>query len=174
MAPRRERFGQTALGRTSHRPRCPHFKKNLKSPQKGPISGLTMRLLSFLSEIERALLAESPDVDGGAWQSNRMVNFHHGLARLTLTPNPTEDLPFPPGAIFLQAFSLADGSLCLKASLNWKGSEALPLLSVYSTPGTNWKLEASRIASTWLEGPPAALVTSALTEEHAPLSAFAS
>ncbi len=166
-----------AVGKTSNLATIPpaeNIKKKLKSPRPRPISSSTMRLLSFLSEIERALLAESPDVEGGAWQSNRMVNFHHGLARLTLTPNPAADLPFPPGAIFLQAFSLADGSLCLKASLNWKGSEALPLLSVYSTPATNWKLEASRIASTWLEGPPAALVTSAQTEEHSLLSAFAS
>ena len=46
-------------------------------------------------------------------------------------------------------------SPCLKASLNWKGSDALPVIAVYSTPTTNWKLEASRIASVWLEGAPA-------------------
>ena len=133
-----------------------------------------MRLLSFLSDIERALLADSPVVDGGAWQSTRMVNFHHGLARLTLTPRAAAELPSPAGTIFLQVFSLADGSLCLKASLNWKGSEAFPILSVFSTPGTNWKLEASRIATAWLEGPPAALVTSARAEEeHSPFAAVA-
>jgi hypothetical protein len=114
-----------------------------------------MRLLSFLSDIERALIAESPVVEGGAWESSRMINFHHGLARLTLNPRAAADLPMPGGAIFLQAFALADGSLCLKASLSWKGSEALPVIAVYSTPTLNWKLEASRIASTWLEGPPA-------------------
>ena len=130
-----------------------------------------MRLISFLSDVERSLLAESPAVDGGAWETTRMVNFHQGLARLTLTPRPAADLPFPPGAIFLQAFSLADGSLCLKASLNWKGSECFPIISVYSTPGTNWKLEASRIASVWLEGPPAATVTSAESDEQSLLSA---
>jgi hypothetical protein len=125
-----------------------------------------MRLLSFLNDIERALLAESPVVDGGAWETSRIVNFHHGLARLTLAPRPAADLPFSPGTIFLQAFSLADGSQCVKANLNWKDSEALPIISVYSTPSTNWKLEASRIASTWLEGPPAAVVTSAALEQH--------
>jgi hypothetical protein len=125
-----------------------------------------MRLISFLTDIEKALLAESPAVDGGAWETSRMVNFHHGLARLTLTPRPAADLPFPPGAIFLQAFALADGSLCLKASLNWRGSKAFPVMSVYSTPTMNWKLEASRIASTWLEGPPAAIVTRAENEEE--------
>ena len=115
-----------------------------------------MRLLSFLSDIERSLIAESPMVEGGAWETTRMVNFHHGLARLTLTPRAGAELPCSGGTIFLQAFVLADGSLCLKASLNWKGSDAFPVIAVYATPNVNWKLEASRIASVWLEGPPAA------------------
>lgn len=114
-----------------------------------------MRLLSFLSDIEKALLAESPAIDGGAWETNRMVNFHHGLARLTLAARPGNEHPTSAGTIFLQAFVLADGSLCLKASLNWKGSDAFPVIAVYSTPSLNWKLEASRIAMAWLEGPPA-------------------
>ncbi len=113
-----------------------------------------MRLLSFLSDIEKALIAESPVIEGGAWETSRMINFHHGLARLTLRPRPgAEDLS-PGGTIFLQAFVLADGSLCLKSSLNWRGSDALPIISVYSTPSLNWKLEASRIASAWISGPP--------------------
>lgn len=85
-----------------------------------------------------------------------MVNFHHGLARLTLRPRPGAEDISPGGAIFVQSYVLADGSLCLKASLNWRGSEALPVMAVYSTPSLNWKLEASRIASAWLSGPPAA------------------
>lgn len=111
-----------------------------------------MRLLSFLSDIERALAAAGPTIDGGAWESQRMVSFHHGLARLTLTPRPGSDSPG--GSIFLQAFALADGSLCLKASLNWKGSDALQVIPVYSTPTLSWSLEASRIAQCWLQGPP--------------------
>lgn len=133
-----------------------------------------MRLLSFLSDIERAILAESPVVDGGAWETTRMVNFHHGLARLTLAPRNGTELPCAGGAIFLQAFALADGSQCLKASLNWKGSEAFPVLSVYSTPLVNWKLEASRIGSAWLEGPPAAATSDSNREELSPLTAVAS
>ena len=118
-----------------------------------------MRLLSFLSNIEHALIAESPVVDDGGWDARRMVNFHHGLARLTLTPRGGTAEFSPGGAIFVQAFELADGSCCLKASLNWKGSEVFPVFSVYSTPTTNWNLEASRIASKWLEGPPAAVTS---------------
>jgi hypothetical protein len=134
-----------------------------------------MRLLSFLSDIERAVLAESPAIEGGAWQTTRMVNFHHGLARLSLKPRAGGDPKQSGGTIFLQAFALADGSLCLKASLNWKGSEALPVISVYSTPTLNWKEEASRIADAWLEGPPAlATVTDAhlhLSHDFTPLAA---
>lgn len=114
-----------------------------------------MRLLSFLSDIERALIAESPVIDGGPWDTSRMINFHHGLARLTVNPRPGAEDISPGGTIFLQAFVLADDSLCMKASLNWKGSDAFPVIAVYSTPLLNWKLEASRIASAWLEGPPA-------------------
>ena len=130
-----------------------------------------MRLLSFLTEIEKALSAESPAIDGGAWETIRMVNFHHGLARLTLTPRAGNE--FPAGAIFLQGFSLADGSQCLKANLSWKGSESLPVLAVYSTPQLNWKLEASRISSTWLEGPREVATSAADDAEFHALAAMA-
>jgi len=136
-----------------------------------------MRLLSFLSDIERALIAESPAIDGGAWTTNRMVNFHHGLARLTLAPTAAAADILSSGSIFLQAFVLADGSLCLKASLNWKGSDAFPVIAVYSTPTLNWKLEASRIASAWLEGPPVGTTIQHSHEsgrELQPLTAIAS
>ena len=130
-----------------------------------------MRLLSFLSEIEKALIAESPMIDGGAWEASRMVNFHQGLARLTLVARAGNDLPG--GAIFVQAFQLGDGSQSLKASLSWQGRDVLPVLCVYSTPRLNWKLEASRIASAWLEGPGAAVVVTDRDEERKPLAAIA-
>lgn len=133
-----------------------------------------MRLLSFLTEIEKALLAESPMIDGGAWDSSRMVNFHQGLARLSLSPREGND--FVGGTVFLQAFKLADGSLCLKANLSWKDSKASLILAVYSTPQLNWKLEASRIASTWLEGPSAHEVAPRVEQDEPlqPLVAIAS
>ena len=133
-----------------------------------------MRLLSFLTDIEKALIAESPVIEGGAWDSQRMVNFHLNLARLTLTPRPGAEEISPGGTIFVQAFSLADGSLCLKASLNWTGSDACPVVAVYSTPNLNWKLESSRIASMWLEGPPAGSTSSELgSQDLTPLRAVA-
>lgn len=114
-----------------------------------------MRLLSFLTDIERSIVAESPVVDGGAWESARMVNFEKGLARLTLSPRNPAELPLPGGTIFLQAFSLADGSQCLKATLSWKDSTVTSSISVFTTPTLNWKVEAARVATTWMEGPPA-------------------
>lgn len=134
-----------------------------------------MRLLSFLSDIEQALIAESPVVEGGAWETTRIVNFHRGLARLTLTARDGAAVSCPGGSIFLQAFVLADGSFTLKASLNWRGSDALPVLSVYATPMLNWKLEASRIAMTWLEGPAETSATASelQNEQLEPLAAIA-
>ncbi|MEO6243836.1 MAG: hypothetical protein ABIQ12_00255 [Opitutaceae bacterium] len=113
-----------------------------------------MRLLSFLSDIESSLIAESPAAAGRSWEVSRMVNFHHGLARLTLKPATGNSSDTLSGTVFLQSFTLADGSLCLKTSLNWKGSDALSVIAVYSTPGLNWKNEATRIAMAWLQGPP--------------------
>ena len=117
-----------------------------------------MRLLPFLSDIERALIAQSPVVEGGAWETHRMVNFHYGLARLTVTARAGAELRLSSGTIFLQSYVLADGSLCLKASLNWNGSDALPVFSIYPSSTLNWKYEASRIAATWLQGPPAGAI----------------
>ena len=114
-----------------------------------------MRLLSFLSEIERVLTKETSSAGATAWETARMVNFQHGLARLTLTPRSRTDRSSQDGTIFLQAFMLADGSLCLKASLGWNCSDAAPVIAVYSTPTLNWRHEAAGIAAAWLKGPPA-------------------
>lgn len=123
------------------------------------------------------MAAESPSAAGHGWEVSRMVNFHHGLARLTLKPRTSNSATILGGTVFLQALTLADGSLCLKASLNWKGSESLGVVAIYSTPNLNWKNEASRIASTWLQGPPSgATITEMDTHptELQPLVAMAS
>ncbi len=72
------------------------------------------------------------------------------------------------GTVLVQHFRLANGSFCLKASLGWQGTEATSILSVYETPNLNWKLEAGRIASTWLAGPPAEAVVVPTQEIAAP------
>lgn len=127
-----------------------------------------MRLLSFLSDIERAIRIEANAGETAIWDAARIVNFKTGLARLTLAVRDNErDSGMPEGTLLVQHFSLANGSFCLKANLSWNGSNATTTLSVYDTPFLNWKLEASRVAATWLAGAPAeASSAPALAEER--------
>jgi len=113
-----------------------------------------MRLLSFLTDIERAILMEANAAENTVWESARMVNFQTGIARLTLTLRPDAEPGMPQGVIVVQHFGLADGSFCIKTHLSWSGSNTPTIVSVYDTPTLNWKLESARIASTWLNGPP--------------------
>lgn len=115
---------------------------------------MSLRLLSALTAIERALLAQSAAPDAPAWAVTRMVNYHHNVARLTVASTVADDARR--GSIFLQTFTLADGSVCLKANLCWHGCDAFPALPVYTTPQTDWAAEFSRIAAAWLAGPPSA------------------
>ncbi len=132
-----------------------------------PSNFISMRLLSFLTDVERALRLEANAGEDAIWESSRIVNFKTGLGRLTLTLRD-QDCGLPAGTVLLQYFALANGSFCLKATLNWEGSNAGTLLSIYDTPTLNWKLEASRVATAWLAGPPATATepASALEEER--------
>ena len=131
-------------------PNTPYF------PLPFPMSS---RLLSSLNDIEQALLKQSIAGMGLTWTTSRMVNYHHGLARMTLTPAEGAEPDQLRGAIFLQSYVLADGAVSFKASLNWHGCESFPVISVYAKPGVDWRAEASRIAAAWLSGPPAALLS---------------
>ncbi|MDB6093968.1 MAG: hypothetical protein JWM32_1530 [Verrucomicrobia bacterium] len=115
---------------------------------------MATRLLSFLHSIEQALLANPAARTGGTWETQRIVNYKQGLARMTLTPIAAATDAFG-GTIFLQSFVLADGSICLKANLGWDGSEAAAQVAVYSKPEVDWLAEARQIAQVWLAGPPA-------------------
>lgn len=117
-----------------------------------------MRLLSFLTDIERAIRLETNADETSIWDTTRIVNFKTGLARLTLGLKEA-DSGMPEGTVLVQHFELADGSFCLKASLTWAGNESNSVVSVYDTPLLNWKLEAVRIASAWLAGPPPEAMT---------------
>ena len=120
---------------------------------------LAMQLLSFLSEIGDALIKQSISDMGPTWDITRIVNYHQGLGRMTLTPPAGADETQMRGVIFLQIYHLADGSLCLKANLSWQGSEQFSTITVFSKPGLKWRTATSQIASTWLAGPPTACVT---------------
>jgi hypothetical protein len=115
-----------------------------------PFPSMATRLLSFLNDVEQAVISQSAST-GQSWVTSRLVNYHNGLARLTLTPSGSDPAQMR-GAILIQSFELADGSHCSKASLNWQGIDASPVLSVYAKPGTDWKAEAARIAGVWLTG----------------------
>lgn len=82
-----------------------------------------------------------------------MVSYHQSLARMTLTPAKDSAPGGKSGSVFLQSFLLSDGSPCLKATLGWVGSTAAPVIAVYAKPELDWKAEAMRIASAWLNGP---------------------
>jgi hypothetical protein len=123
-----------------------------------------MRLLSFLTDIERAIRLETNADETAIWDTARIVNFKTGLARLTLNARES-DSGMPQGSILVQHFALANGSFCLKASLSWTGSESNPIVSVYDTPLLNWKLEAIRIGNAWLAGPPAEATTVSIRED---------
>ena len=124
------------------------------------------RLLSFLSNFERALLADDPSPDDGVWETERTVNYRSGLARLVLAVKVSGQPRKPRGTVLLQGFKLADGSACLKLQFSWAGSEATASHSIFAKPGSDWKYEARRLAAQWMAGPPASAVVAAIVEEQ--------
>ncbi len=127
---------------------------------------MSHRLLSLLTEIERALVASEPAPDGGTWDTLRLVNFAQGLARLTISVKSTAHVTSARGSILLQSFTLADGSECLKANLGWQGVEDPSTYAVYSQAQTDWPSEASRIAAKWLGHRQSEVKTPALVEDQ--------
>lgn len=123
-------------------------------------------LLSFLSDFERSLAADEPTPDDGVWETERVVNYRTGLARLQLAARVTGQPRKPRGAVLLQGFKLADGSACLKAQFSWAGTESTATHTLFAKPGCDWKSEARRLAAHWLAGPPAGAVIAAPVAEE--------
>jgi hypothetical protein len=133
---------------------------------------MSIRLSSFLTDIERGFKADDPSLKGGTLEIGRTLNYNIRLARLALGTRTGRDKVESIGTILLQAFDLANGTTCLKASLFWTGHLDAPecVRSIFERPGVDWEAEASQIASTWLAGPPAAVPLTALKgadEQHA-------
>lgn len=128
------------------------------------------RLLSFLSDFERALQADDPSPDEGSWRAQRAVNYRSGLARLQLEVDLPDGTRKPRGHVLLQSYHLADGTPCLKAQLTWAGTEATAVHSIFAKPGCDWKSESRRLAAKWMAGPPA-VVTLAVEEPSAAIAA---
>lgn len=124
------------------------------------------RLLSFLSDFERAIQADDPSPDEGSWQTSRAVNYRTGLARLQLTVALPDKQLRPRGTVLVQSYKLADGAACLKAQLTWADSEQAVMHSIFAKPGCDWKSEARRLAAKWMAGAPA-MVSIAVEEPEA-------
>ena len=127
---------------------------------------MSNRLLSLLTEIERALVASEPAPEGGKWDNLRLINFAQGLARLTIAVRSPARVTAARGSILLQAFTLADGSECLKANLCWQGAENFSTHAIYSQSLTDWPREAAQIAAKWLVGQQSEAQAQALVENH--------
>lgn len=114
------------------------------------------RLLSFLSDIQNALLADDPaPADGGSWACGRMVNYQLGLARMALAVNLPAGGREERGTVRLESYALADGTPCLKAVLGWTGREDGQVRAIYAKPDVDWRREARQVAAEWMAGPPA-------------------
>jgi hypothetical protein len=113
------------------------------------------RLLAFLAETERAIVAErSEPRPESVWEASRSVNYVQGLARLTLGARDRAGSVRPLGSVLVQLFKLADGTPCLKAHLTWPESDAEIAHPIYSKPTLDWTIEATQLAAAWLAGPP--------------------
>lgn len=102
------------------------------------------RLLSLLTLIESSLADHGSEAVARG-RPSRTVNFHKGLARMSFNDGS--------GSILLQGFTLADGQICVKAMLEWKGIERPGMQAVYPTEHFNWPGAACRIAEAWMDGP---------------------
>lgn len=113
------------------------------------------RLLSFLSDFERAILADDPAPEGCIWETERTANYRSGLARLELQMRTLGQTRCLRGSVLLQSFKLAGGAGCLKMQFSWADTETVSTHAVFAKPGCDWKSEARRLAALWLAGPPA-------------------
>lgn len=108
------------------------------------------RLLSFLTAIESAVSA-TPAPAAGVWQMARTINFHRGLARLSLALQKNGEIR-PLGTIQVQGYKLADESTCLRAVLGWQSQDQQAVHTICGRPGLDWLRESRRIAAEWCDG----------------------
>ncbi len=104
---------------------------------------MSLRLLSFLNQIETALTNNDPERFQAPGE--RVVNYQKGIARLSLGPGL--------GSITLQAYTLAAGQICIKIQLAWTQAEGARIMSIYPQAKFDWFSEAYKIAEAWLGGP---------------------
>ena len=116
---------------------------------------MSTRLLSFLLMIEDALSC----LQGQSVSSTRIVNYHRGLARMSLNDG---------SAVHLQNYSLADGQICVKAMLFWPRCEVPIAHSIYPRENFDWRGAAAKVAEIFLAGPAAAGIAPTEANEAPP------
>ena len=105
---------------------------------------MSTRLLSFLNDIELSLRSGDAPVPEEGLETARSVNYHSGLARLAVSAKTDAKVRQTLGAVLLQTFSLADGSLCLKVFMSWTGTRSEVIHA--SMRGRGWIGRAKRSA----------------------------
>lgn len=105
--------------------------------------------LSFLTAFEQALVAAEPE---GVWHCSRSVSYGQGVAQMIISLRQAKE-ESQRGHLTLQSYRLSDGTFCLKATLNWQGTEQTRVRTIYSKPDLNWNDEAKRLATDWQSGP---------------------
>ena len=96
-----------------------------------------------MSAVESSLASHGCPAVGNPPQ--RSVNFQKGIARMIFADGS--------GGIALQNFTLADGSICIKAELTWAPVNTVGSVSVYPTPDNfDWFGAAVKISQAWIAG----------------------
>lgn len=112
------------------------------------------RLLAFLADTESTIRAERPEPSSdSSWEMSRSVNYTLGIARLTLGTKSSSGERSSEGSILLQSYKLADGTICLRATVTWKDPSIETIHPIFAKPELRWSVEAELLASVWLAGP---------------------
>jgi hypothetical protein len=102
------------------------------------------RLLTLLNLVETALVNQGSRTV--SVPPARSVSFHKGLARMNFSDGS--------GSIMLQNFTLADGQICVRATLNWAECSETGTHSIYPRENFDWLGAADQIAGAWMAGKP--------------------
>lgn len=123
------------------------------------LTRMAPRLLTLLTLIETALVNQG----AGAVSSppSRAVSFHKGMARMNFSDGS--------GSIVLQNFTLADGQICVRATLNWGEGVTPGSQAIYPREEFDWPAAAEQIAGAWIAGKPPPVSEAKVTVQESQL-----
>lgn len=125
---------------------------------------MSPRLLTLLNLIETALVNQGSTAV--TKPPARAVSFHKGMAKMNFLDGS--------GAIVLQNFTLADGQICVRATLSWAESTETGSHSIYPREHFDWLAAADQIAEAWMAGKPPPAETASVTMQETQLEPSAS